>query len=32
MSGLWNSDHVDESYDPELLNVLGKLVSEASHS
>jgi hypothetical protein len=27
-SGLWNSNHVDESYDPAFLERLGQLVSE----
>jgi len=28
-SGLWNSNHVEESYDPAFLDHLGRLVSEA---
>lgn len=31
-SGLWNSNHVDESYDPGFLDVLDRLVSAAGGS
>jgi hypothetical protein len=30
-SGLWNSDHIDETYDPKFLDKLNDLVSTASH-
>jgi hypothetical protein len=29
-SGLWNSDHVDEPYDPGFLNLLADLAERAS--
>jgi hypothetical protein len=29
LSGLWNSDHVDEDYDPEFLTVLEQIVEQA---
>lgn len=28
-SGLWNQNHVEETYDPAFLNVLGRLISNA---
>ena len=31
LSGLWNSDHVDEQYDPGFLSVLEQIVEGCSH-